>query len=212
VSSTARASESDITPEPGPAKAASEQAILLATEQLLQEHTLDELSVAQILELAKVSRTTFYVYFTSKDDAFLALLRGVIEELVARFEAVLGDPHRRRPPALREEIGGWLAIGERHLVVIRGAIEEWPRRAELRPVYLAGIRRLADSLERAIDEDRAAGVALPGAASPQLAAGLVWTVERTIYATMNGAEHLSDPALVIEALERALVGSIYGIS
>src|SRR5882757_5597903 len=135
-------------------------AILDATMTLLQSEPLDELSVAQILEEAGISRATFYFYFASKDDAFLALLGDVIDAVVPECEAMMADAERRRSPRLQEEIAGWLTQGGPHQAVMSNAIQEWPRRVDLQPVFLAGIERLVVALARAIDEDRAAGIAV----------------------------------------------------
>jgi AcrR family transcriptional regulator len=185
-------------------------AILEATEHLIQRESLDELSVAQILEAAGLSRATFYFYFASKDDAFLALLSDVIDAVVPEFEALMADPERRRSPRLREEIATWLTMGGTRQAVMFNAIQEWPRRPELRPVYLAGIARMEDAVAAAIDEDRKAGVAVDSVPSAQLAAGLVWVMERTWYGAVSEAEHLDDFPAVTEALANTFVAAIYG--
>ncbi|WP_354698898.1 TetR/AcrR family transcriptional regulator [Paraconexibacter sp. AEG42_29] len=186
-------------------------AILGATERLLQDESLDELSVAQILTAANVSRATFYFYFASKDDAFIALLAGFMDTFVPRFEAIVGDVERRRDPALlREDIAAWLAIEPPHEVIVRSAVEEWPRRAELQAVYLAGQRRLSKALAKAIDQDRKAGVALASIPSAQLAAGWMWTMERSWYEAVGGATHMRDLPAVRDALAATLVAAIYG--
>jgi AcrR family transcriptional regulator len=187
------------------------EAILAATERLLQEETLDELSVAQILTGANISRATFYFYFASKDDAFIALLTRFMESYVPRFEAIVGDVERRRSPdLLRADIAGWLSIEPPHQVVVRSAVEEWPRRPELRDVYLSGQRRLSKALARAIDQDRKAGVAVASIPSNQLAAGWMWTMERAWYEAVGGATHLRDVPAVRDALAATLVAAVYG--
>jgi AcrR family transcriptional regulator len=186
------------------------RSILDATERLLQEGTLDDLSVAQILTEANVSRATFYFYFASKDDAFIALLTDVMADMVPRFEEIMGDVERRRSPQLRQDIAGWLSVASPHRALLRNAVEEWPRRPELREVYLARQERLTDALARAIDEDRRAGVALESIPSAQLAAGWIWTMERAWYQAVGGVEHLHDLPAINDALAAALVSAIYG--
>jgi AcrR family transcriptional regulator len=187
------------------------EAILAATERLLQDETLDELSVAQILTGANISRATFYFYFASKDDAFIALLTRFMDGHVPRFEAIMADVDRRRSPdLLRADIAGWLSIEPPHQVIIRSAVEEWPRRPELRDAYLSGQRRLSKALARAIDQDRKAGVAVASIPSNQLAAGWMWTMERAWYQAVGGAAHLRDVAVVRDALAATLVAAVYG--
>lgn len=183
-------------------------AILEATERLLQDETLDELSVAQILDAAGLSRATFYFYFASKDDAFVALLTAFMEGHVPRFEAIMQDAARRRSPEdLRADVVAWLTIEPPYDVIVRGAIEEWPRRPELREVYLAGQRRLTKALAKAIDQDRRAGVAVPSLPSGQLASAWMWTMERAWY---EAASHEQDPSPLRDALATTLVAAVYG--
>jgi AcrR family transcriptional regulator len=191
-------------------ESATRRSILDATERLLQEGTLDDLSVAQILEAANVSRATFYFYFASKDDAFIALLDDVMAAMAPRFEAIMTDVERRRSPQLRQDIAEWLSVEPPHQAVMRSAVEEWPRRPELREVYLARQARMAQALARAIDEDRKAGVALESIPSAQLAAGWIWTMERAWYQAVGGADHVHDLPAINDALAAALVFAIYG--
>ncbi|MCW3039152.1 MAG: putative TetR family transcriptional regulator [Solirubrobacterales bacterium] len=185
--------------------------ILQATVALLQERTLDELSVAQILDEAGVARATFYHYFASKDDAFVALLSDYLEHYVAEFEAIIGDVARRRvPSSLQAEISSWLDIPPPRQVVIRSAIEEWPRRPEVREVYLVGQRRLAAALAKAITADRRAGVAVPSIPAAQLATGWVWMMERAWYEAVGGATHMGDMPAVRDAVAATLVAAVYG--
>ena len=186
------------------------RAILEATERLLQEATLDDLSVAQILKEANASRATFYFYFASKDDAFVALVEDIMADMAPRFEAIMSDARRRRGPHLRTDIAAWLSVDPPHRAVMRNAVEEWPRRPGLRDVYLARQARLATALARAVDEDRAAGVALESIPSAQLAAGWIWTMERAWYQAVGGADHLHDLPAITDALAAALVSAIYG--
>jgi AcrR family transcriptional regulator len=186
------------------------RSILEATERLLQDVSLDALSVAQILEAAGVSRATFYFYFASKDDAFITLFNAIFASIVPRFEAIMADVERRRSPLLRQDIAEWLAIEHPQRAVVRNAIEEWPRRPDLRATYLAGQSRLVGALEHAIDADRKAGVALDSVPSPQLAAGWIWTMERAWYRAVGGPAHLDDLPAVNDALAATLVAAIYG--
>jgi hypothetical protein len=123
---------------------------------------------------------------------------------------MLADPERRRSPGLREEIAQWLATGGTRQAVMFNAMQEWPRRPDLRPVYLAGVDRMERAVARAIEEDRRAGVAQDGPPSPQVAAGIVWVMERAWYGSIGGAEHLDDVGAVTAALADTFVAAIYG--
>ena len=188
----------------------SRDAILDALKRLLVEESLDDLSVAKIITEANTARATFYFYFASKEDAFLALLNDVMAVIVPRFEAIVADVRRRRSARLREDIAEWLLIEDPERAVVRSAVEEWPRRAELREVYLAGHARMVAVLARAIDEDRQARFAEDGLPADELADAWIWTMERSWYEAVGGADHLHDLPAVNDALAATLVAAIYG--
>lgn len=189
----------------------TEAAILRATSRLLQDHALDDLSVARILTAAKVSRATFYFYFSSRDDAFVALLDGVAADLVPRFQEILEDADLAGNRNVADRMctaWGNLEPGARS--VVQNAIREWPRRPEVRRLYLDGIGRLTTALAARIDADRETGVAPGGVDSAELAATLLWTIERTLAGSAAHEAHLDDTAGAIDLLGRLVVTSIYG--
>src|ERR1700716_3752473 len=59
----------------------TELAIFAATEGLLADVPLHELSVAQIIGAAEISRATFYFYFSSKFAVLTALVEHAIAEI-----------------------------------------------------------------------------------------------------------------------------------
>ena len=60
----------------------AQTAILEATERLLRERPLRRLSVADIIEAAGVSRTSFYAYFASKTAVIAECLREVMDQVM----------------------------------------------------------------------------------------------------------------------------------
>lgn len=64
----------------------AERAILAATEQLLVQRPLNELSVADIIDAAAISRTSFYVYFASKTSVIAECLRQVMAEVMVAVD------------------------------------------------------------------------------------------------------------------------------
>lgn len=184
-------------------------AILDATGALLAEHTMDKLSVAVIIERAAISRATFYFYFENKDDVFTALFRRAAAVLTERFGTVL-TADRSDPALMRSAVAQWLELEPAHLGVLRSAVHEWPRRPGLREYYLDAMARMTTALEEVIDIDRAAGLAVSGPPAPQLAAVLMWTIERTIAGSLAGESQLSDTASVTSFLGALLVSAVYG--
>ncbi|WP_312033612.1 MULTISPECIES: TetR/AcrR family transcriptional regulator [unclassified Rhodococcus (in: high G+C Gram-positive bacteria)] len=184
--------------------------ILQAVNDLLQEHTLDELSVAQILERADASRGTFYFYFGSKDDAFVALFKEFAERIASGFE-LLVQVDRNDPARIRDLVADWLDLDEATLAVARNAVHEWPRRPELRRHYLDTMTRMTSALQTMIEADRAAGIAVDGPPAAAFAAVCMWTIERTVAGAMAKEEHLEDLGAVTKLLGELLVSAIYGL-
>ena len=193
-------------PEPESGTPDTATTILTAVGELLRTTTLEELSVAQIAEAANSSRATFYFYFASKEDAFAALFSKISEPMVAAFAfAGLADPDASS--ALREVLARWLAADGAPVAVVRNAVHEWPRRPELRRVYLEAAGRIVTALEGAITMHR--GTDTVGAA--ELAASLWWTVENTFAGSLAAEKHLADAEAVAGLLGDLLVATVFGI-
>ncbi|MGV9863035.1 TetR/AcrR family transcriptional regulator [Rhodococcus koreensis] len=201
-----------VAPAAGEATASTDTAatILKAVNDLLQEETLDELSVAHILERADASRGTFYFYFGSKDDAFVALFKEFAERIASGFE-MLVRMDRSDPTGIRELVADWLDLDEPTLAVARNAVHEWPRRPELGRLYLDTVSRMTAALQAMIETDRAAGIAVDGPPAAEFAAVIMWTIERTVAGSMAGEEHLDDIGSVTKLLGELLVSAIYGL-
>ncbi|MFE2998628.1 TetR/AcrR family transcriptional regulator [Nocardia sp. NPDC059246] len=183
-------------------------AILRATSELLGKHSMDQLSVANILERADISRATFYFYFGSKDDVFLALFHAIVDGVVSRFSR-LADIDRADPEQIKSVVTHTLDLDPESFGVLRNAVHEWPHRPQLRQAYLATMSQVIGSLETAIESDRAAGLALEGPPAPQLAAAIMWTVERTIAGSLAGEAHLEDTAAIAGFLGDLLIATVY---
>ncbi|WP_036511429.1 MULTISPECIES: TetR/AcrR family transcriptional regulator [Nocardia] len=203
-------SDENIEPVTTGGDAETKAAILRATSELLGEMTLDQLSVAKILERSQLSRATFYFYFGNKDEAFIELFRTVAEDIVrgfVRFAAI----DRTDPGGIRGAIHAWLDLDPADLGVLRNAVHEWPRRPELRQLYLHTVARMTTVMERIIDDDRAAGLAIEGPPSPELAAVLLWTIERSIAGSLAGETSLQDIDAVASFLGDLLASAVYGV-
>src|SRR2546425_11855984 len=77
----------------------TELAIFTATEELLEQVPLQDLSVAQIIAKAGVSRATFYFYFSSKYAVVAGLLAGVMDEIYAVMQPFI----QRESDSIAEE-------------------------------------------------------------------------------------------------------------
>jgi AcrR family transcriptional regulator len=187
------------------------EAVLRATSELLESVPLAELSVAQILRAAGVGRTSFYEHFASKDDVVVKLVRSVSADVADGIEPMFDRGQRPIEEAFRDGLTAWMRIATDHGPLLMAAIEEWPAVPELRRAWLELLGEVSRRLAALIDQDRAAGLAPPGARSDALAASLVWGAERAFHVAMSGHHDvLSSPDVIVEPLLQLYVGSIYG--
>jgi AcrR family transcriptional regulator len=190
----------------------AERAILDATERLLATTPLQDLSVAQIISAAGISRATFYFYFSSKFAVLTTLVDRAIGEIFTASQQFI-DRTSGLPAelAMRQRIQASAAIWDANRPVLQATVENWNAIPELRHVWTAALRRLTDALAREIDTERALGRAPDGPDSKTLAATLVWTTERCLYVGGLGDDGpcASKPDTV-EALTRIWLGAMYG--
>ncbi|MCF8571336.1 TetR/AcrR family transcriptional regulator [Gordonia sp. HY002] len=185
------------------------QAILKAMRELLVDCTLAELSVAKVLAKAGTSRASFYFYFRSKEDAFVALFRHAAVDVVAGLRGLV-DIDRSDPEAMSELVVQWLSLEGFTGPIIRNAVHEWPRLPELRDEYLTAMTAMETTLEAVIETDRARGLAPEGPPARQFAATLLWAVERAVAGSLAREDHLEDLQAVIGMVGTVLFASIYG--
>jgi len=159
-------------------------AILDATERLLAETPLHELTVAEIMEAAEVSRGTFYSYFSSKFEAAAALLERTMSEafdvMRAAIDGVDGPPTLEE---LRNYLVGSTRLWQEHRAVLRASHENWHAVPELREQWLAAVERFTDALARVLSSN--------GDPSPQLrrrVASALWATERLEYIADSGVD------------------------
>ena len=183
--------------------------ILDAAEVLLEEQPLADLTVADVIASAGVSRGSFYFYFESKEAVVAGLLERIIDEV---HEASLpwferGDTNPEA--ALREAIGGSLALWRRHAPVLRSAVESWQTDEEIRTLWEGVLERFTGAAADRIEADREAGVAPAGVAARALAWALVAMNERCFYLALLESDAMGDKQLV-EALTSIWFASLYG--
>jgi AcrR family transcriptional regulator len=189
-----------------------EQQIFAATEQLLEELSLGELSVGQICHRAGIARGTFYFYFSSKFAVVAALLAAVMDEIYD----VMGPFVMRRPqdsPATGLRAGleaGWRVWSE-HRTLMRATCEHWATVPELREMWLGIMARFTDAIAREIESEREAGLVVPGIESRRLAAMLLWSTERCAYVAGLGVDpDLPSEDAILEPIVALWTRAIYG--
>jgi AcrR family transcriptional regulator len=189
----------------------AEAAILAATKQLLSEHSLSELSVADISQAAGVSRQSFYVHFSSKMAVIAECLRRLSDEVLVAVDPFLSGPSDDPETAIRTSLEAWLELCQAHGALLRAASEYWPRHDELRELLFQIMGHNARATARVIRAERKRGHAPPGANPDALAACLMWAYERVVHVVLvGGVPGLSTPEAIIDPLAQMVVGGLYG--
>jgi AcrR family transcriptional regulator len=184
----------------------------VATERLLESVPVHELSVAQIIQEAGLSRATFYFYFSSKYSVIGGLLGQIMEEIydVARPFIERADdesPHE----SLRRGLEAAAELWGSHRTAMRAVSEHWRAVPELRELWLEIVKRFTAAFAGEIDRQRRDGLAPPGVGSRPLAASLLWSTERCLYVAGLGAEgDLPSEAESVDTLYALWHGGIYG--
>lgn len=186
-------------------------AILAATEQLLRERPLNELNVADIIDAAGVSRTSFYAHFNSKTAVIAECLRRVMDQVTVAVEPI----HRRASDdvetAIRLSLRQWVEVCKVHGALLRAVSEEWPHDDELRDLRFATIGSVTAGTARVIRDARRDGHAPAGADPRALAACLMWGYERVLHLSLvGGVDALADPDAIVEPLVQMMVGGVFG--
>jgi AcrR family transcriptional regulator len=185
------------------------ESILEATKTLLAETRFDELTVAQILKRAAVSRASFYFYFEGKHD--------VLAELVKR--AVVGGHEAARPwlanpsdkaSALRAGTADGAALWQANAPVLRAIVENWRTDARLTSLWLAQMQTFTDAAVAQINADPQACQQLDGLDIPAVAASLTWLSERLYYLAANGVPPFDDQATLVDMLTYVWASTLYG--
>jgi TetR/AcrR family transcriptional regulator, ethionamide resistance regulator len=187
------------------------QAVLAAVTRLLETVPLSQLSVAQILAAAGVGRTSFYEHFTSKEDVVVKLVRSVSAEMAHEIEPMFSRGEGSPDEGFREGLTRLIRMSDRYAPLILTATEEWPAVPELRRLWFRMHADLTARIAAIIVQDRAAGLAPPGADAQALAAGLVWSTERALHIAKTGlVPALPDHEAIVAPLVQLYVQTIYG--
>lgn len=189
----------------------AETAILAATEQLLRERPLHQLSVADIIAAAGVSRTSFYAHFNSKTAVIAQALRGTMDQVTVAVEPFHSRAGDDAEAAIRLSLRGWVEVCRVHGALLRAVSEEWPHDAELRELWFDLMETVTAGTARIIREARRSGEAPAGSDPRRLAACLMWGFERVLHvAIVGGAPGLPDPDAIVEPLSQMMLGTLYG--
>jgi TetR/AcrR family transcriptional regulator, ethionamide resistance regulator len=187
-------------------------ALLDAAERLLGDRRIADLTVADVLARAEVSRASFYFYFGSKYDLVVALAQQIMDEVEQASAPWLDRGELAPEEALRAASRGALEVWRTHGSVLRAIAESWHASPELGDVWGAFVERFVTRAQAQIERERAAGTApADGPDAATLAASLIWMNERVFYLWATEAQpQLGDADTVVDTLTAIWHGAVYG--
>jgi AcrR family transcriptional regulator len=184
---------------------------MAATEQLLKERALNQLNVADIIDAAEVSRTSFYAYFPSKTAVIAACLRQVMDQVMVAVRPFHTQAGGDTEAAIRLSLRQWVEVCRTHGALLRAVSEEWPHDEALRALWFEMLETVTAGTAKVIRGARTSGLAPAGADARALAACLMWGYERVLHVALVGdAPGLPDPDAIVEPLAQMMVGGLYG--
>jgi AcrR family transcriptional regulator len=189
-----------------------ELAVFVATERLLADVPLHDLSVADIIAEAGISRATFYFYFSSKYAVVSGLLARVMGEIYEVVQQFVQRPADVEPQAaLRNSLQAAIALWASHRPALRAIHEHWNATDELRSLWTSVVEQFTLAVAAELDRERKARLAPPGSDSKALAAALLWGTERCLYVAGLGVDaRLPTETETLEPLMAIWTGAMYG--
>ncbi|MBM7367374.1 TetR/AcrR family transcriptional regulator [Gordonia hydrophobica] len=189
----------------------AEQSVFDATERLLEEIPLQDLTVAQILPVAGVSRANFYHYFASKHDVLVALVARMFEDSYGANAPWSSTPGRDRARQMGSSLASTLEMWSQHGAVIGAVIEHMHSQPAVGAAWQRMFTRFVDTITEQVRYERESGQAPDGAPADMVAALLVGAVERAFYVSTR---HL-DPRLpavddIADSLRALNEAAMYG--
>ncbi|MCF3939674.1 TetR/AcrR family transcriptional regulator [Gordonia tangerina] len=189
----------------------AELAVFDATERLLADTSLQDLTVAQILETAGLSRANFYHYFANKYDVLVALLGRVFDESYGTDAPWYTDPGRDRARRMGSSLEQTLEMWSEHGAVICAVIEHMHSQPSVAAAWQRMFERFVSAVAEQVTFERAEGRAPDGPAAEMLGAMLVGGAERAFYVSSRGLDdRLPAIASVTSSLSAINEAAIYG--
>jgi TetR/AcrR family transcriptional regulator, ethionamide resistance regulator len=181
-------------------------AVLDVTRELLAERRFDQITVADILAAADVSRGSFYFYFESKHDVLAELVRQAVDRGHAAARPWLS--HRgedERYATVRHGIGEGARLWREQAPVLRAIVENWRSDPKLTELWLGQMASYTDATATRIEHDGTSTAADPRA----LATALTWLGERLYYLSAIDVPPFDDEKTLVDVLTHIWMASLY---
>lgn len=189
----------------------AEQAVFDAAERLLEDTSLQDLTVAQILKGAGLSRANFYHYFANKYDVLVALVSRVFDQSYGEDAPWAASPGRDRAKQMGSSLAHTLEMWSDHGAVICAVIEHMHSQPAVGAAWQRMFARFVDTVTEQVRFERESGRAPEGAPADMVATLLVGAVERAFYVSSRGLDpRLPSVADVADSLRAVNEAAIYG--
>ncbi|MBA2677647.1 MAG: TetR/AcrR family transcriptional regulator [Ktedonobacteraceae bacterium] len=186
------------------------EAILDATEHLLTHQRFDELSVADILGSAQVSRASFYFYFESKYAVLGELVRRAVKQAQTVAQPWVEEDAESPEDTLRHGTRQGVQLWMQHAPVLRAIVENWRSDERLAALWMEMMEGFTTAATRRIEHDRATGYApTTDVDAFTLASTLTWMSERIYYLAAIGHPAFRDEQQVIDVITDVWLSVIY---
>ncbi len=189
----------------------AEKAVFAALERLLEITPLHEISVAQIIAEAQLSRASFYHYFSNKYDVVTALMATIFRDMYSQTHTELEAPWTDPRAALRHSLSTGMETWFAHRAVIAAVLENQHAVPDLAKVWAVASEPFRATLTAQIQSERDAGRAPDGLPAETVAAMLIASAERIFYVGSAGAdEKLRTAAQRLDGIVAVSLAAIYG--
>jgi AcrR family transcriptional regulator len=191
----------------------SELTILAATEKLLEQANLTDLSVSAIIDAAGVARPTFYFYFQSRYSVVAILLQRIFDEIFATMQPYFKrDPEADPATTLRSALTKGAEVWLQHSAAIRAGHEHAATEPEVGEVWFGIVEIFRKAIAGEIRAVRARRQQPGGVDADLLAATLCWAGERVLYISDRKIDsNLGNQSDAVEGLLAIGLPAIYGI-
>lgn len=162
--------------------------LLAVVERLLDEgETFTEISVERMVSEARMSRSTFYVYFADKGDLLRAWFTDIgaeVAQAASQWWAIDADATRED---LRDALAHAAAVYRPHTPLTAATFDAAAYDHSLRELTTALIDANIDALRRHIAAGQKAGFVDESLAAAEVATWLIWLAERGFHVIMRDA-------------------------
>ncbi|MFF9490177.1 TetR/AcrR family transcriptional regulator [Streptomyces sp. NPDC014676] len=157
-----------------------EQALLDAAEELLEQTSLENLTVEAIAQKAGISRGSLYFYFGSKHEVLAALVERTMRTIRAHAEATARDDSAPPVEAMERAVRATEEVWRAHSTVMRAAVDYSALHPVIGAAWRGTVERFAVTMTQVLTNAGIPDDDGPDGASA-LAAALCWMTERTFY-------------------------------